>query len=174
MHPTTYIRWNTVRLFVLWSLVIAPAVLAGGFHISVETPVDAADPEFNNAVLLERTFGCHQPTDASVFATAEGLVKGKRQTIKLQLKPTSQGVYAMRQQWPSEGVWMLAVRGSYLGRHSSVLVELEPDGTIAASKPGSQELQFKTLHRGLSKQEIEAALDSLGARRVSASQQVAK
>jgi len=71
---------------VLAALVGVSTALAGGFQLSVEVPPSPADPEFKNAVLLVRTFGCHQPTDATVSATAQGLVKGRRQNHQASIE----------------------------------------------------------------------------------------
>lgn len=173
MLLTSRIEWKTLCLSTVPLVMLASVALAGGFHLSVETPTDVNDQELKNVVLLVRTFGCHQPSDASVFATAEGLVKGKRQTIKMHPKPTSKGVYALSQQWPSDGVWVLAVRGSYLGHHSSVLVELGPNGIVPVKHPG-RDVQSKTLPRGLSTQEVEEALRNLAARLAAETQQAVK
>jgi hypothetical protein len=153
-------------------LVATPMLLAGGFQLSVETPPSPNDPEFRNAVLVVRTFGCHQTTDAAVYATAEGLVKGQRRTVKLEPKPTSKGVYTITRAWPTEGVWLIAVRGHYMGSHSCVLVELGPNGDVG-KQPGPRDFQSKPVPRRLSQLEVDAALRVLAAR-LAASQQAAK
>ncbi len=52
-------------------LTIASHALAGGFQLSVETPAGSADPQLKDIVLIARTYGCHQPADARLSATAE-------------------------------------------------------------------------------------------------------
>ena len=108
-------------------LAIALPALAGGFQLSVETPIDAQSKE---AVLIARTFGCHQPADAKLSASAEGFVNGNRQSLPLELRSIGSGVYAIRKQWPSEGKWVLTITGKYNGMISSVLVELGPNGSV--------------------------------------------
>ena len=80
---------------------------AGGFQLGVQaTPSDYT--HVKDAVLLVRTYGCHTPADANVTATAEGIVNGRRTSIPLELLPDEKGVYAITQQWQSEGTWVLS------------------------------------------------------------------
>jgi hypothetical protein len=108
---------------------------AGGFQLSVETPA-STQGEFKDVVLLVRTFGCHQPADAGVAGRAEGIVNGERQSIPLELNPTSAtGVLAIKQQWPAEGKWVLTFSGTYHKMTCSVLVELGERGRV---RPGTR------------------------------------
>lgn len=111
-------------------LAIASPALGGGFQISVETPTGSADPQLKDVVLVARTYGCHQPADARLSASAEGLVEGTRKSLPLELRSIGSGIYAIKQQWPSEGKWVLALTGTYNGMTSSVLVELGPNGSV--------------------------------------------
>ena len=138
------------------TLALASAAFAGGFRINIEAPV-SSDAELSGAALLIRTDGCHQPWDAEVSATAEGVVNGKRQSIKLELTRTSRGVYAIKKQWASKGVWVVAVTGRYNGITSSALVEMlkrnvriTRDNRVAA----------RTVQRTLTAQDIDAALNN--------------
>lgn len=145
-------------------LAIASPALGGGFQLSVETPGGAADPRLKDVVLIARTFGCHQPADAKLSATAEGLVNGNRKTMPVELHPIASGVLAIKQQWPSEGKWVLALTGSYNGMTSSVLVELGANGRVL---PGTrlQEGDLKGVHakgarRSWIAEDIDTALQS--------------
>lgn len=111
-------------------LAFASPASAGGFQLSIETPGASTDPQLRGVVLIARTYGCHQPADAKLSATAEGLMNGSRKTIALELRSIGSGVYAIKQQWPSEGDWVLALTGSYNDMTSSVLVELGPNGKV--------------------------------------------
>lgn len=113
----------------LLMLMPSPAA-AGGFQLSVDTASETRDPQMKDVVLIARTYGCHQPADAKLSATAEGLVNGNRQSVPVELRPIGSGVYAVRQQWPSEGKWVLALTGAYNGMTCSVLVELGPNGRV--------------------------------------------
>ena len=144
-------------------LTIASPALAGGFQLSIETP-SGGDPQLKDAVLIVRTFGCHQPADAKLSASAEGLINGNRKSLPLELRSIGSGVYALKQQWPSEGHWVLALTGAYNGMTSSVLVELGANGKVL---PGTrlEEGNLKGVHaRGVRRvwlaEDIDSALRS--------------
>src|SRR5262245_26171300 len=106
------------------------SVLAGGFQLSIETPAASNNPKLKDVVLIARTYGCHQPTDAKLSATAVGFVNGRRLSVPVELRSIASGVYGLTQQWPSEGSWVLALTGSYNDMTSSVLVKLGPNGKV--------------------------------------------
>ena len=164
------LRWISI-LPAVCVLAIAVTLIAGGFYLSLEEPAKADTPLTKDAVLLVRAYGCHQPEDALISATAEGLVKGHRETIKLLLHPASKGVYAIKQQWPTEGVWLVAVRGSYLGAHRAVLLELAPDGTVKIENAATgKDPSVKTLARGLTPTDIDTGLQDLVKKRLAEGQ----
>jgi len=149
-------NWLTLIVVLAWG----SSALAGGFQLAIEAPPQS-DPELKNAAMLVRTFGCHQPSDANVTATAEGLVAGKRQSVKLDLMPTSKGVYAINQQWPTEGHWVVAITGLYAGHTSSALVKLGPGGKLEVTNGVKKHKTVQVVGRKLSADEIEAALQAL-------------
>lgn len=131
---SAYVK-RVVPLCAIALLAVAPTALAGGFQLSVETPGASSDPQLKDAALIVRTFGCHTPADAGITAIAEGLVDGKRQSVKLDLEPSATGVYAIKKQWPSQGAWVVNISGFYNGMTSSLLVELGPNGSV---RPGTR------------------------------------
>lgn len=140
-------------------LTIASPAFAGGFQLSLETP-SGGDPQLKDAVLIVRTFGCHQPADAKLSASAEGLINGNRKSLPLELRSIGSGVYALKQQWPSEGHWVLALTGAYNGMTSSVLVELGANGKVI---PGTrlEEGNLKGVHaRGVRRTWLAEDIDS--------------
>ena len=166
-----YRKW-VKRLFVLTLAVFAISLpaLAGGFQLSIETPGAQGDPQLKEVVLIARTFGCHQPADAKLSATAEGLVNGRRETLPIDLRSIGSGVYAIKRQWPAEGKWVLALTGSYNGMTSSVLVELGSKGEVL---PGTrlEEGAIKGVHaKGARRKWIAEDLDAALQSWVSASQ----
>jgi len=170
MRLTTQLRWS----FIVPALCIfaAATLTAGGFYLSLEKPAAADTLQAKDVVLLVRAYGCHQPEDALISATAEGFVKGYRETINLQLHPTSSGVYAIKQQWPTEGVWLVAVRGSYLGVQRAVLLELAPGGIVKIEKAATgKDPRMITLGRGLTASDIDTRLQDLVKKRLAESQQ---
>jgi hypothetical protein len=69
----------------------------------------------------------------SLSGVAEGVVRGKHQTIPLRLVPTSkQDVFAVKQQWPSEGSWVLTISAS---EHmtASAIVTLGKNGSVTGA-----------------------------------------
>jgi len=141
-------------------LASASTAMAGGFQLSVETPGSSIEPQLKDVVLIVRTFGCHQPADAKLSATAEGIVNGGRKSMTLELRSIGSGVYSIKQQWPSEGTWVLALTGSYNGMTSSVLVELGANGKVL---PGTrlEEGSMKGVHaKGARRAWIAADIDS--------------
>ena len=141
-------------------LAIQGLALAGGFQLSIETPTGAADPQLKDVVLVARTYGCHQPADAKLTATAEGLLNGQRKSMPLELRSIGSGVYAIKQQWPSEGAWVLTLTGAYNGMTSSVLVELGPNGRVL---PGTriEEGSLNGVHaKGARRQWIASDIDA--------------
>ena len=120
----------TVALGCAVLLAVSSSAFAGGFQLSVETPSGSSDAQMKDVVLVARTYGCHQPADAKLSAAAEGLVNGERKSVTLDLRSIGSGVYAIKQQWPSEGTWVLTLTGSYNGMTSSVLVQLGPYGKV--------------------------------------------
>jgi hypothetical protein len=130
-HNHIRITFVAVMFAALLALTGVPSAKAGGFQISVQTP-DTAKMSMKDAVLVVRTFGCMQPADANVTINAEGMVAGRRQTVPVQLHADDTGVYAIRQQWPAEGKWVLVLTGTLHGMTSTVFVELGDKGKVYA------------------------------------------
>src|SRR5262245_44196721 len=149
MRLTTQLRGCSIVAAALWMLATTIPLTAGGFYLSLEKPTGPDALQAKDAVLLVKPYGCHQPEEAVISATAEGFVKGRRETIKLQLRTFSKGVYAIQQQWPTEGTWLVAVRGSYLGAHTSALLELSPTGKVEIERAGGKDPRIKILPREL-------------------------
>lgn len=160
MFSKAFIKFGANWLTLIVVLAWGTNALAGGFQLEVQAPPES-DPELKNASMVVRTYGCHQPSDANVVATAEGLVAGQRQSVKLDLVATSKGVYAINKQWPSEGYWVVTITGSYYGHTSSALVRIGPDGKIQAASAGKKDKPVQIVARKLSAEEIDAALQSL-------------
>ena len=144
-------RFSLVPALVLGS---ALAATAGGFWISIQNPSTVKDAVARNAVVLIRADGCHNPADATVTGSAEGLVNGVRRSIPLKLEPVSQpGTYAVAPQWPADGVWVLKFNGNYLGRDVGALVRLAPQ----KFEKQSAEL----FQRKITAEDVDASLKSL-------------
>ncbi len=148
---------------VAWS---EPAVV-GPPWISVEFPANPLDPTTRGAALVVHTFHHEKPLGFPVTGTAEGLVDGERRSIELEFKETSRiGVWALDQQWPAEGDWILAIstRGN---AEASLFIQLGPDGGIAHGDYYGTRIttvvlrSAKVVAGAIDANEIEAALRSL-------------
>lgn len=141
-------------LITALSLGLASMASAGGFWISIQNPSTVHDAAAKNAVVLVRADGCHNPADAAITGTAEGLVNGVRRSIPLKLEPVSQpGTFAVAPQWPSDGVWVLKFNANYLGRDAGALVRIAPQ---KFEKQSSELFQRK-----VSADDVDASLKSL-------------
>jgi len=169
MSTNPILKFASIKRYVPFCaialLALAPAALAGGFQLSVEAPNASSGSHVKDAALIVRTFGCHTPADAAITASAEGLVNGKRQSVKLDLAPDATGVYAIKKQWPSEGAWVVTVSGAYNGMTCSLLVELGPNGSVRPdTKIAEGQLKGKYARaerRKFTDKEIDSALQSL-------------
>jgi len=134
------------------------AVSAGPPWISIEYPINPFDQTMRGAFLLVHVFHHSTPIAFSVQGTAEGIVNGERRSIKLEFTETSrEGVYALRRQWATEGVWTLVVRGE---GGATAVVELGADGTIASvTVPNHQERGW-TVPTAVSMADIDKALQA--------------
>jgi hypothetical protein len=175
---------RTPVITLVLALAGASVALAGGFALLVEVPAPASDPRLKGAVLVVRPVGCHGP-GATVSATAEGLVNGRRRSIPLTLTTVASQTkapgltfetFAIKRQWPSEGAWVLAIRATSPGwvyqdrtltATTDLLVELGPDGSIqTAPVSGASSKRAVLVQRVSGKQRnaIEAALKTLASK----------
>ena len=136
-------------------LAVAMTSMAGGFWIKTYSPSALVAASIPDAVVIVAAEGCHNAADAAISATAEGLINGKRQSVLLELTPMSKGVYAVRRQWPGAGAWILAIKGTYLGRSVGAVIEID--------RNGEARLSAEPFEQSISSDEIEAALQKVAA-----------
>src|SRR5580658_2897118 len=99
-----------LRLGIAACAACAIAVLAPAeeFTFTIGSPVAAQDFRAKVAAFVFRTQGCADPPKSQISATAEGLVKGVRRSVALKVEAMSKpGVYAVYQNWPAEGHWVV-------------------------------------------------------------------
>ena len=79
--------------------------------LSIESPVNPYDPTARGALLLvHATFREGDSQLSDVSGSAEGIVNGARRSVPLRFEATRRpNVYALRQQWPTEGRWVLRI-----------------------------------------------------------------
>jgi hypothetical protein len=137
---------------VLIAVYGAATMLAGGFNLEFGNPDANSDPKAKDAAVIVRAVGCHSPEKAVFTGTAVGMVDGKRQTVQLSLIPLSQpGVFAVKQQWPREGSWVLTFTASVDGIYLA-------GATVPVSARGVERLAAKNYHRKLTDEDIQVAL----------------
>jgi hypothetical protein len=86
-----------------------------------------------------------------VTATAVGVVNGERRSIPLELKPLGEpGVYALSQQWPKEGKWVI----QFVGRNG----EQFTNTLIGAGPAGIDRLHAKSDMKAFAASDVEAML----------------
>src|SRR5256884_5497343 len=125
------------------TLVANPAIAKGPPWISIELPVNPYDQSQRGAFLLVHSFHHGTAIGYIVTGTAEGIVNGERRTVKLEFAETGrEGGQALRQNWPEEGTWTLAIKANQgPDDAATAVVDLGPDGTVAA-------VGVPTMHRG--------------------------
>jgi hypothetical protein len=130
-------RWIiALALFVS----LAPAAFAGGISARIE------GPDGDGVTYTARTYSCNKDVVLDPWAIAEGVVDGKRQSVLIRLKPTSEhGVYRFTRTWPKEGQWMIRLSLGHPPAAATVAT-LRADGTVQDNQlyyksDGSRECQ---------------------------------
>jgi len=109
-------------------------VLAEGFAFTVGNPVAAQDFQVKTAAFVFRTEGCAEPAKSQIGGTAEGVVNGGRRSVALKVVATSKpGVYAVYQNWPADGDWVVNLKGTCASAGAGAIVPIGPKGFIRES-----------------------------------------
>ena len=110
-------------------LALAGQMFAGGFYLQLGNPEASPEAKKLNAVLTVKAAGCHDPARAKVTATAIGMVDGQRRTIPLKLEALAEpGTFALSQQWPKEGEWVIELIARNGQQFTNTLVSAGPRG----------------------------------------------
>ena len=115
------------------SLIFAGALAAGPPWIAIEYPANPFDPGTRGAFLTVRTYHHGDLMGFDISGTAEGLVNGKRESVRLQISRLPQaGMYAVRWQKPAQGTWALLISTTRDGAFmASALVSVDGSGRVA-------------------------------------------
>lgn len=121
---------NAIRMFVpAAALALAGQLFAGGFYLQVGNPEASPEAKKLNAVVTVKATGCHDPSLARLTAFAIGIVNGERREIPLKIAPLSTpGMFAITQQWPKEGRWVIRLEADNGTQFTSSLLTAGPDG----------------------------------------------
>lgn len=140
-----------MRKTFLLALLAAP-LFAGGFFLQLGNPEANPEAEKLHAVLVIKATGCHDPAGAEVTATAVGMVGGERRTIPLKVEKLAEtGAFALTQQWPKEGKWVIEIVGRNPTQFTNTLVSAGPDGV--------DRLHAKLAMKPFTPAEVESMLD---------------
>ncbi len=117
------------KTIVTLLLACAGQLLAGGFYLQLGNPEANAEARKLNAAVVIKAAGCHDPATATVTATAIGVVNGQRRTIPLEVKAMGgAGEFALTQQWPKEGKWVIQLVGKNGEQFTNTLISAGPEG----------------------------------------------
>jgi hypothetical protein len=150
---------RTLSLVAALSAAATPA-FAGPPWISAEFPANPHEAATRGAFLLVHTYHHGTPTQFPLRGTAEGLVNGRRQTMRLEIVATSKpGVYAVRFKPQAGGTWVLAFN---LGERdgAGMIVAVGKDGQPASARVPSTTAEGGRwiIPRTLTDQDIDSAL----------------
>ena len=121
-----------VTLLSVGAFALGASPAFGPPWISIEVPPNPYDRASRDAFLIVNTFHHGDAVASGVTGTAEGLVSGNRRSVPLSFEATTRrGSYALRKQWPSDGIWMLVINTG--GRENGVtaLVDVGAGGDVA-------------------------------------------
>jgi hypothetical protein len=108
--------------------------LAEGFTFTIGNPVASQDFQAKSAAFVFRTEGCAEPAKSQIGGTAEGIVKEARRSVALKVMATSKpGVYAVYQTWPTEGHWVVNLKGTCASSIAGAIVPIGPKGFVRES-----------------------------------------
>lgn len=116
------------------SAVIVTTAIAGPPWIAIEYPVNPHDPNTRGAFCTVRTYHHGELMSYDISGTAEGLVNGKRQSVRLDIRRLPQdGMYAVRWQKPAQGKWALVISTARDGHYmATALIDVDARGRVAS------------------------------------------
>jgi len=129
-------RRTLLRSFALATALTLSAfstALAGPPWIAIEYPANPFDLTSRDAFLTVRTYHHGEIMAKTVTGTAEGVVNGKRESMKLDIRPGSRtGMYVVFWQRPAAGRWVLVINSGNQGVvDATAVVEISPTGGVA-------------------------------------------
>ena len=155
---------STARIAALaaaLSLATAAPALAGPPWISIQLPANPLNSTTRGAFLLVNVYHHGDPMAQTVTGTATGMVDGRRRTVQLAFERTNlPAVMALRQNWPSEGTWALAITVDQHGNGPTALVGIE-NGEVRSVKVPTQTRNGTTYGRPVTQRDIDATLEAV-------------
>ena len=118
-----------VAAIVALAGALASPLFGGGFWLQLGNPEASAEAQKSHAALTIKAVGCHDPATAQVTARAIGMVDGRRQSIPLTVTRLSgEGMFALSQQWPKEGRWVIELVGRNGEQFTNTLAPADSKG----------------------------------------------
>ena len=129
-------RSKLLRSFALVTALTLSAfstALAGPPWIAIEYPANPFDQATRGGFLTVRTYHHGQIMAKTLTGTAEGIVDGRRQSMRLDIRAGSQaGTYVVFWQKPATGRWVLVINSGNQGIvDATAVVEISPSGGVA-------------------------------------------
>ena len=143
------------------ALVLSAAASFGPPWISIETPANPYDAATRGAYLVVHTFHHGNIVASGVTGTAEGIVGGARRSIPLAFDTTSRrGSYALKKQWPSDGIWMLVINTGGQAQGVTALVDIGATGGVAEVRVPTMRRDGWDVPQQVTARDINAALEA--------------
>ena len=143
------------------ALVLTAASSFGPPWISIETPANPYDAATRGAFLVVHTFHHGDVVASGVNGTAEGIVSGARRSIPLAFDTTARrGSYALKKQWPSDGVWMLVINTGGQAQGVTALVDIGSTGDVAGVRVPTKRRDGWDVPQQVTARDINSALEA--------------
>jgi len=116
------------------AFITAVPLFSGGFWLQMGTAEANPEARAQNAALVIRATGCHDPAMAQVSGTVIRMVNGRKQTSSLKLVPLKEpGTFAVIREWPADASVTLEFVGHNAGMSTSMLVRAHGPSVEKAS-----------------------------------------
>ena len=146
---------------VATALVLTAASSFGPPWISIETPANPYDAATRGAFLVVHTFHHGDVVASGVNGTAEGIVSGARRSIPLAFDTTARrGSYALKKQWPGDGVWMLVINTGGQAQGVTALVDIGSTGDVAGVRVPTKRRDGWDVPQQVTARDINSALEA--------------
>ena len=145
------------------ALVVAVSASAGTmFRVEIGSPVALGVNKFfkktdKKLIVAVRAVVCQDLATVRITGTAEGLVAGKRQSLPVTLTAVepAEAVYAIHQQWPEDGAWVLHLKGACANPKA------EASTLVAVSKGTFIREKSEVLREPATRKQVDDALAAL-------------
>lgn len=143
--------------------VVAASATAGTmFRVEIGSPLALGVNKYfkktdKKLIVAVRAVVCQDLANVRITGTAEGVVAGKRQSLPVTLAAVepAEAVYAIHQQWPQEGAWLLHLKGTCASPKA------EASTLVAVSKGTFIREKSEVLREPATKKQVDDAVAAL-------------